>query len=269
MRWVYGDAYIKMTTVLDLYEATSSYNPLSQSTRYGWRHAIKGFEHRQTEDIDRLFVVKHRSELLGKGYKQGYVRTRLGYLGSMWQTGIDIQLLTENPWRGSLKRLTPSRKKYPQKFFDTFSDFHEDPLFMGLWYHGFRVSELACLLPEDFVTDAPIPYINVEHNHIRRCKNDYTQRHVPHPLSRFISEFPFTTNPNAGDYFQKTEKTTGIQHTVYGIRLSPVAQAGIGAHCYGCSRAQTHRPTASYGETFLKIWWRNYKDYADYANTIN
>ena len=110
-----------MTTVLDLYEATSSYNPLSVSTRYGWRHAIKGFEDKEAQSIDRLFVVKHRSELLGKGYKQVYVRTRLGYLGSMWQTGIDIQLLTENPWRGSLKRLTPSRKKYPQKFFDKFS----------------------------------------------------------------------------------------------------------------------------------------------------
>ena len=246
-----------MITVLDLYEAASSYNALSVSTRYGWRHAIKGFEDHQVTSIDRLFVVKHRSELLGKGYKQGYVRTRLGYLGSMWQTGIDIQLLTENPWRGSLKRLTPSRKKYPQKFFDTFLAFHNDPIFMGLWYHGFRVSELTCLLPEDFVTDAPVPYINIEHNHIRRVKNDYTQRQVPiHPEYRkFIDKFPFTTNPNAGDYFsRKLKKHTGI--SAHGIRhsfITRMRQAGIE---YSIAMAIVgHKPTgmtASYGDVLLE-----------------
>ena len=246
-----------MTTVLDLYDATSSYNALSESTRYGWRHAIKGFEDKEAESIDRLFVVKHRSELLGKGYKEGYVRTRLGYLGSMWQTGIDIQLLTENPWRGSLKRLKASRKKYPQKFFNHFSAFHEDPLFMGLWYHGFRVSELACLLPEDFVTDAPVPYINVQHNHIRNCKNDYTQRQVPIHLDyfRFIEKFPFTTNSNAGDYFSRRLKSaTGI--SAHGIRhsfITRMRQAGIE---YSIAMAIVgHKPagmTASYGDVLLE-----------------
>ena len=246
-----------MTTVLDLYEATSSYNPLSESTRYGWRHAIKGFEDRPVEEIDHAFVFKHRSALLRKGYKQGYVRTRLGYLGSMWQTGIDIRLVAENPWRGSLKRLTPSTKKYARKFFDHFSAFHEDPLFMGLWYHGFRVSELACLLPEDFVTEAPVPYINIEHNHIRKCKNDYTQRQVPiHPeYTKFIEKFPFTTNPNAGDYFsRKLKKHTGI--SAHGIRhsfITRMRQAGIE---YSIAMAIVgHKPagmTASYGEVLIE-----------------
>ena len=246
-----------MTTVLDLYEEASSYNPLSESTRYGWRHAIKGFEDRSVEEIDHAFVVKHRSALLRKGYKQGYVRTRLGYLGSMWQTGIDIRLVAKNPWRGSLKRLTPSTKKYARKFFDHFSAFHEDPLFMGLWYHGFRVSELACLLPEDFVTDAPVPYINIEHNHIRKCKNDYTQRQVPiHPeYARFIEKFPFTTNPNAGDYFsRKLKKHTGI--SAHGIRhsfITRMRQAGIE---YSIAMAIVgHKPvgmTAMYGEVLME-----------------
>ena len=51
---------------------------------------------------------------------------------------------------------------------------------MAVWLHGFRISEIACLLPEDFVTDAEQPYINIEHNHIRKCKNEYTQRQVPY-----------------------------------------------------------------------------------------
>ena len=246
-----------MTTVLDLFDATSAYNPLSESTRYGWRHSIKGFETHPVTSIDRLFVVKHRSQLLAKGYKEGYVRTRLGYLGSMWQTGIDIQLITENPWRGSLKRLAPSRKKYPQKFFDSFSAFHEDPLFMGLWYHGFRVSELACLLPKDFVTDAPTPYINIEHNYIRKCKNNFTQRQVPiHPeYFKFIDKFKFSTNPNAGDYFsRKLKKHTGI--SAHGIRhsfITRMRQAGIE---YSIAMAIVgHKSvgmTASYGEVLIE-----------------
>lgn len=246
-----------MITVQDLCEAASSFNTLSDSTRYGWRHAIKGFEDRQVTSIDRPFGVMHRVELIKRGYKEGYIRTRLGYLGSMWETGNEMELVQGNPWRGLLKKLKPSRKKYPQKIFQHFSAFHGDPIFMGIWYHGFRVSELACLLPEDFVTDAEIPYINIEHNHIRRCKNDYTQRHVPiHPsYLKFIDRFPFTTNPNAGDAFSKRlKKATGI--SAHGIRhsfITRMRQAGVE---YSIAMAIVgHKPqgmTASYGDVLLE-----------------
>ena len=246
-----------MTTVLDLYEATSSYNPLSESTRYGWRHSIKGFEHLLVSEIDKPFVVKHRSMLLGKGYKQGYVRTRLGYLGSMWQTGNDIELIDGNPWRGSLKKLTASRKKYPQKIFNTFFRFHSDPLFMAVWYHGFRISEIANILPEDFVIEADIPYINIQHNHIRRCKNNFTQRQVPiHPeYFKFIDNFKFSTNPKAGDYFsRKLKKHTGI--SAHGIRHSFINRMRAEGIEYSIAMALVgHKPdgqTAQYGEVFMK-----------------
>ena len=42
-----------------------------------------------------------------------------------------------------------------------------------LWAFGttaFRVNELACILPEDIVLDTEVPYINIEHNHIRKVK---------------------------------------------------------------------------------------------------
>ena len=246
-----------MFTVLDLYEQTSSYNPLSVSTRYGWRHAIKGFEHLPVEAIDHTFVQKHRTELIRRGYKQGYIRTRLGYLGSMWATGMELRLVDHNPWVGSLKRLTPSRKKYPHKIFQHFSAFHEDPLFMAIWYHGFRVNEAACLLPEDFVTDVEVPYINIEHNHIRRCKNDYTQRHVPiHPsYYRFIDEFTFSDNARAGDNFSRRLKTaTGI--SAHGIRhsfITRMRQAGVE---YSIAMAivghKASGMTASYGDVLLE-----------------
>ena len=240
-----------------LCERAISFNSLSESTAYGWRHSVKSFATIDHSQIDRDFAVDHRCFLNDQGYKPGYVRTRLGYLASMWETGYEMRMVEGNPWRGLLKGLAKGRKKYPHKIFQHFSAFHEDPLFMGLWYHGFRVNELTCLLPEDFVTDVEIPYINIEHNHIRRCKNDYTQRHVPiHPsYLRFIHQFPFTTNPRAGDNFsRRLKKATGI--SAHGIRhsfITRMRQAGIE---YSIAMAIVgHKPagmTASYGDVLLE-----------------
>ena len=128
---------------------------------------------------------------------------------------------------------------------------------MAIWYHGFRVNEVACLLPEDIVTDVEIPYINIEHNHIRKVKNDYTQRHVPiHPsYLRFIDKFPFTTNNRAGDNFsRRLKKVTGI--SAHGIRhsfITRMRQAGIE---YSIAMAivghKAQGMTASYGDVLLE-----------------
>ena len=243
--------------VSKLCKRTLSFKRLSDSTQYGWRNSSKHFENVDTSKIDREFCVDHRCELLECDYKEGYVRTQLGYLGSMWERGVEMGILESNPWRGILKGLGRSKKKYPHKKFDHFHKFHDDPLFMAVWLHGFRVSEVACLLPEDFVTDAEQPYINIEHNHIRKCKNEYTQRQVPiHPAYfKFIEKFPFTTNPNAGDYFsRKLKKHTGI--SAHGIRhsfITRMRQAGIE---YSIAMAIVgHKPTgmtASYGDVLLE-----------------
>ena len=234
-----------------------SYKRLAASTQYGWKHSARHFEHVDTSTVDREFCIDHRCELLELDYAEGYIRTQLGYLGSMWERGLEMGLLEYNPWRGLLKGLKQSKKKYPHKQFDYFKQFHDDPLFMAVWLHGFRISEIACLLPEDFVTDAAVPYINIEHNHIRKCKNDYTQRHVPiHPsYYRYINQFPFTDNPNAGDYFsRKLKKATGI--SAHGIRhsfITRMRQAGIE---YSIAMAVVgHKPsgmTASYGDVLLE-----------------
>ena len=128
---------------------------------------------------------------------------------------------------------------------------------MAIWYHGFRVSEAACLLPEDFVTDVEVPYINIEHNHIRRCKNDYTQRHVPiHPsYYQFIDKFTYSDNDRAGDNFsRRLKKATGIP--AHGIRhsfITRMRQAGIE---YSIAMAivghKASGMTASYGDVLLE-----------------
>ena len=243
--------------VSKLCERTISFNSLSESTAYGWRHSVKSFATKEHTEIDKNFAIDHRCQLNNLGYKPGYVRTRLGYLASMWETAYEMRMVNDNPWRGLLKGLAKGKKKYPHKPFEFFKDFHNDPIFMGLWYHGFRVNELTCLLPEDFVTDVEVPYINIEHNQIRKVKNDYTQRHVPiHPeYIRFVDRFPFTSNAGAGDNFsRRLKKATGI--SAHGIRhsfITRMRQAGIE---YSIAMAIVgHKPmgmTADYGDVLLE-----------------
>ena len=75
------------------------------------------------------------------------------------------------------------------------------------------------------------------------------------PVFKFIDKFPFTTNPNAGDYFsRKLKKATDI--SAHGIRhsfITRMRQAGIE---YSIAMAIVgHKPTgmtASYGEVLLE-----------------
>ena len=240
-----------------LLKRTLSFKRLSDSTQYGWRHAARHIENIEVDQIDRDFAIDHRCELLECDYSTGYIRTQLGYIGSMFNRGVHMGIIKWNPWQGLLKGLDKPYKKYPHKKFDHFQRFHDDPLFMAVWLHGFRISEVACLLPEDFVTDAEVPYINIEHNHIRKCKNTYTQRQVPiHPeYFKYIDRFPFTTNANAGDYFsRKLKKHTGI--SAHGIRhsfITRMRQVGVE---YSIAMAIVgHKPqgmTASYGDVLTE-----------------
>ena len=91
-------------------------------------------------------------------------------------------------------------------------------MFRGLLHHGFRVSELAGILPEDIVLDAEVPYINIEHNHIRAVKNDYTQRHVPIQRSTVASLISFLSVLSqqvitSADFLKKVDWHLSPRHT--------------------------------------------------------
>lgn len=230
---------------------------LSKSTQYGWHHACKLLQYVEVDQIDRDFALDHKEELLESEYAESYIRTQLGYLGSMWTRAMDRRYVDFNPWQGLLKGLKRGKKRYPLLPFEHFKEFHNDPLFMAIWLHGFRVNEAACLLPEDFVTNTPIPYINIEHNHIRKCKNDYTQRRVPiHPsFTRFIDKWTFSNNPGAGDNFsRRLKKKTGI--SAHGIRHSQITRMRSARVEYSIAMSIVgHKPqgmTADYGEVLLE-----------------
>ena len=227
---------ISQMNVQELLEAVAGYQPIAPATRKGWQYAIRGIEETPVDAIGKRFVVLRRTKLNTMGYKQSYVRTQLGYCGSIWQIAMEqMALVDENPWRGSLKGLDKGEKDYPYLPLSHYVEagLGNHPIFMGLWYHGFRVNELACISPEELILDHPVPHFKLKSTAIRGIKNRKSMREVPiHPLylaGGFLNDFRFTTNPKAGDNFSRWMKTRS-GHSAPGIRhniVTRMRQAGI------------------------------------------
>jgi integrase len=223
-----------MFTTQELMEAVAGYQPIAPATLKGWTYGIKGFEDKPVAEVDKKFVNLRRSQLNRLGYKPSYVRTLLGYCGTIWQIGYEqMEIVDCNPWRGSLKGLKRGKKKYPYQPFSFYEQcgLTEHPLFLGLWYHGFRVNELACLKPEDIILEHPYPHFSIIDNEIRGIKNEPSRREVPihKEYFKFIENFPFNTNPRAGDYFSRYMKRR-CGHSAHGIRhniATRMRKAGI------------------------------------------
>ena len=249
-----------MLTAQQLMEAVAGYQPIAPATRKGWSYGIKGFEDKPVEEIDKQFVNLRRAQLNSLGYKPSYVRTLLGYCGTIWQIGYEqMEIVDSNPWRGSLKGLKKGKKKYPYLSLEYYEKcgLTENPYFMGLWYHGFRVSELVCIKPEDIILDHPHPHFSIIDNEVRGIKNEPSRRDVPiHPMyRRFIENFQFTNNPGAGDNVSRYIKRR-CGHSAHGIRhniATRMRKAGIeysiAASIIGHIPAGT---TAEYGDILLE-----------------
>ena len=246
-----------MLTVQELKDAVEAYKPISKATSKGWYYGIRGFETLPVEQVDKRFVVRRRVELNKRGYEPGYVRTLLGYCGTIWSWGQRMDLVDNNPWEGSLRGLEKGRKSYPYLPFEHYANLHHEPHFMAMWYHGFRVNEIVGIQPEEIILNVPVPYFDIKHNAVRRIKNKPSIRKVPiHPaFMPMIDQLTYTDNPKAGDYYSRHMKTK-CGHSAHGIRhniTTRMRQAGIE---YSIAAAILgHAPvgmTASYGHVLLE-----------------
>ena len=246
-----------MLTVQELKDAVEAYKPVAKATQKGWSYGIRGFEEMPVDAIDKRFVVMRRVKLNQKGYKPGYVRTLLGYCGTMWKWAKEMDLVQTNPWEGSLKGLSKDAKQYPFLPFEHYSKLHNDPLFLALWYHGFRVNEIACIQPDEVVTDVPIPYFHIKPNAVRGVKNRPSQRKVPiHPAClSHATQLPFTDDPKAGDYYSRYMKRH-VGHSAHGIRHNMATRMRRAGIEYSIAAAILgHTPsgmTAGYGHILLE-----------------
>ena len=164
-----------------------------------WMKAIKPIQDVCVSEIDTEFVwdyVDSQTERLS----EGTVKQRVGYLSGIWNRAIKRRLLTNNPWHRAGSDLKTSRSHHPFRECSFYEKYHNDPLFNLLWFHGFRVGEIAGIKQEDVVLGAEIQYFNLVHyeSPFRRLKNDMSIRQVPiHPAcSQLVRNmrFPLSTD---------------------------------------------------------------------------
>ena len=192
-----------MYTIADLRDYSARKKRIRPSTYRMWEIASRRIANQPYVAFKDPRMVERFIESVEKDWSDATIKTRLGYIGSMYQVAMEENKIDfeKNPFHGAGRRFKYLTKTYPYKPFEHFKRFHNDPLFMGLWWHGMRVEELAGILPEEIVTDAPIPHFVLRHNQVRFLKTDASVRLVPiyEPWMQFLPDFKFSTNPREGD----------------------------------------------------------------------
>ena len=245
--------------VSDLAERCRRLKPIQPSTYLSWQKAIRPIQELAVSDVNHTTMLDYRmSQLKPWGpLGEGTLKCRLWSLQSIWNVALEAQYVSDNPWVGSGKQYAKKRRKYATKFFDEYLAFHSDPLFLGYWYHGFRLGELAGLLPDEIHLDAPIPYFDIKHNSVRRLKNDASIRQVPvHRLFLpYVNQLKTDDSEHPGKLWSlKLSKKVG--HGAHALRhnfITRMRRAGVE---YSVAMAMVgHTPlgeTASYGAIELE-----------------
>ena len=220
-----------MYTVGRLRDFSAPYAGITDSTYRMWEITSRRMADQPVVAITSQVADLYYCSAL-KDWAKSTLKTRLGYLSSMWNIGIEKGIIPSfNPWSKMGSRLEYSKKHYAPKNFEAFSAFHDDPMFNGLWWHGFRVNELAGVQPGDFVLDTDVPYINVYENDVRGIKNKYSTRMVPiHPeFAPYVNNWEYTSNPKAGDNWSRRFKhhTGTSAHGLRHMFINRMRKAGI------------------------------------------
>ena len=192
-----------MYTIADLRDYSARKKRIRPSTYRMWEITSRRIANQPYVAFKDPKMVERFIESVEQDWSDATIKTRLGYLGSMYQVAIEENKIDfeKNPFHGAGRRFKYQTKTYPYRPFEHFKRFHNDPVFMGLWWHGMRVEELAGILPEEIVTDAPIPHFVLRPNRVRFLKTDASIRLVPiyKQWLQFVPDFKFSTNPREGD----------------------------------------------------------------------
>ena len=250
---------MKPMLVSDLAERCRRLKPIQPSTYSSWQKAIKPIEELAVSDVTHTTTLDYRMQQLKPWgpLGEGTLKARLWSLQSIWNVALEAQYVSENPWVGTGKQYAKKRRKYAPKNFDDYAAFHSDPLFLGYWYHGFRLGELAGITADEIHLDTPIPYFDIKHNRVRRLKNDASIRQVPvHRLFLpHVDKLKTDVRDEPGKLWSmKLKKAMG--HGAHALRhnfITRMRRAGVE---YSVAMALVgHTPlgeTASYGDIYLE-----------------
>ena len=250
---------MKQMLVSDLADRCRRLKPIESSTYLSWLKAVKPIKDLKVSDVCHETTLDYRmSQLKPWGpVAESTLKCRLWSLQSIWNVAIEAEYVSNNPWVGTGKQYKKERRRYGTKNFNEYLEFHSDPLFLGYWYHGMRLGELAGLLPEEIHTDVDIPYFDLKHNSVRRLKNNSSVRQVPihHLFLPYVHLLKTDTKPEPGKTWSMQMRRK-MGHGAHAIRhnfITRMRRAGIE---YSIAMAIVgHTPlgeTASYGDIHLE-----------------
>tara|TARA_R110002020_G_scaffold473806_1_gene703632 strand:- start:83 stop:898 length:816 start_codon:yes stop_codon:yes gene_type:complete len=175
--------------LMDLVRETQD---IRDSTLKCWWQAIRPIADMDVAEIDKLLVNKYwKSQLKPVGNcSPETLRRRLSLLSGIWNMAIEEEIIeSNNVWYYSSRKIKVNRvlkderygKEYPIRPFEFYKQYHDDPIFLAIMLHGFRVGEIGGLLNREIVFNSDIPYFDIKDNENRLIKRG-AKRQVPiHP----------------------------------------------------------------------------------------
>lgn len=254
--------------VHELVDVCQSIDPVRPSTLREWHKAIKPIAHMKIEDVTKQTTLTYRASLLQpRGPLKGNtLKARIATLRGLWNRALEDELIAgKNPWNKAdrkLKYVHRSPDVYPWEFY---SQYHDDPFFVFLWFTGARIGEVAGLDPKNIVMNAPIPYFNFVHQENRMLKNDESIRKVPiHPKCfQYIPYFKPSKAKEPGRSWSETFKKNlalppgDAAHSLRHSFISRCVEQGISERIQhqlvGHARKTAHE---RYGKVSLDILYR-------------
>jgi len=163
---------------------------IRESTWKCWLKAAKPIAHVDVNDIDRMTVNRYwQSQLKPIGtLSPATLRRRLSLLTGIWNMAIEDEIIdTPNYWTKVSRKIrvineySKYGKEYPVRPFSYYQRYQADPTFLAIWWHGFRIGEIAGLLPQEIRFDNQIPYFQIKDNRVRTIKPGATRDVPVHP----------------------------------------------------------------------------------------
>lgn len=181
---------------------------IRDSTFKCWLKAAKPIADVEVNDIDRATVTRYwQSQLKPIGpLSPETLRRRLSLLTGIWNMATEDEIIdVPNYWSKASKKIKIDKdyhrlgKEYLVRPFSFYQRYQADPIFLAIWFHGFRIGEIAGLLPQEIRFDNQVPYFKIKDNSVRYVKRG-ARRDVPiHPeFYPYVEQLRTDYNENPG-----------------------------------------------------------------------
>ena len=205
------------------------YKNISDNTKKIWDKSIKWIDKTNVADVDDDLAAEwlERAET---AWGESTVKARVGFLKGLWNKARKKKLYKgENPWIDLDDGLVIARREPELHPWEYYEYYHNDPMFVCLWYTGMRIGELAGIYPENIYLDKTIPYFDIKPQENRPLKNLASCRQVPiHPACLpYVYQLKFSKAKHPGwGWSYRFRKNMGLPsgHGAHSIRHSFISR---------------------------------------------